>query len=131
MDAKKNIEMAKLIAQLVEKENGRAYFVGGYVRDYIRNVPNKDIDIEIHNISVKTLENILDSIGIRNSIGDSFGIYNLSGYDLDIAMPRKEKLIAHGHKDFEIMVDPYIGTYKASLRRDFTINSLMMDVLTN
>lgn len=130
MDDSKDIIMAKQIAKLVENKGGCAYFVGGYVRDYLNNIVNKDIDIEIHGIEVKTLENILDSVGTRNSIGESFGIYNLSGYSLDIAMPRKEKLVLHGHKDFEIMVDPYIGTYKASKRRDFTINSIMMNVLT-
>jgi tRNA nucleotidyltransferase (CCA-adding enzyme) len=45
-------------------------------------------------------------------------------------MPRREKATGRGHRDFEIEVDPFIGTYKAARRRDFTINALMQDVLT-
>ena len=45
-------------------------------------------------------------------------------------MPRKEEATGRGHKDFAVYVDPYLGTYKAALRRDFTMNALMEDVLT-
>lgn len=130
MQLDRNLDMAHKIAEQVKKASGRAFFVGGYVRDHVLNNPSKDIDIEVHNIPVQTLEDILDSLGTRNCIGESFGIYNLSGYDIDIAIPRKEKLVAYGHKNFDVFVDPFIGTYKASMRRDFTINSLMMDILT-
>jgi tRNA nucleotidyltransferase (CCA-adding enzyme) len=64
------------------------------------------------------------------AIGESFGIYALKGYGLDIAMPRKETLRGSGHRDFDICVDPFIGTEKAAQRRDFTVNALMEDVLT-
>jgi tRNA nucleotidyltransferase (CCA-adding enzyme) len=63
-------------------------------------------------------------------MGASFGIYGLRGYGLDIAMPRKEEATGRGHKDFAVYVDPFLGTYKAALRRDFTMNALMEDVLT-
>ena len=66
------------------------------------------------------MKSILSSLGERISIGESFGIYNLKGYSIDIAMPRKEDNRGDGHKDFDICVDPFIGTYKAALRRDFT-----------
>jgi len=52
------------------------------------------------------------------------------GYEIDIALPRKEKAIGSGHKDFAVTVDPYIGFRKACQRRDFTINAMMKDVLT-
>lgn len=126
----KDILLAKRIAKLVNDEGGKAYYVGGYVRDKILDRENKDIDIEIHGISVETLENILDQGGERIHFGESFGIYNIKGSSLDIALPRKEKLIGDKHTDFIIDVDPYIGTYLAAMRRDFTINSLMEDILT-
>ena len=126
----KNIDMAVKIASLVSEQGGTAYFVGGYVRDKIRHKKNKDIDIEIHGIYPNQLESILDSLGERISIGESFGIYNLRGYSLDIAMPRKEDNRGVGHKDFEICVDPFIGTYKAAQRRDFTFNALLEDIMT-
>ncbi len=126
----KNIDMAVKIAALVSQQGGTAYYVGGYVRDKIRHKDNKDIDIEVHGIYPYQLETILDSLGERISIGESFGIYNLKGYSLDIAMPRKEDNRGNGHKDFDICVDPFIGTYAAALRRDFTFNALMEDILT-
>ena len=45
-------------------------------------------------------------------------------------MPRKEEARGQGHKDFDIFVDPFIGTEAAARRRDFTFNALMQDVLT-
>ena len=126
----KNIDMAVKIAALVSQQGGTAYYVGGYVRDKIRHKDNKDIDIEVHGIYPYQLASILDSLGKRISIGESFGIYNLKGYSLDIAMPRKEDNRGNGHKDFDICVDPFIGTYAAALRRDFTFNALMEDILT-
>ena len=122
--------MAKAIAEKVAKLGGHTYFVGGCVRDEILGDEIKDFDIEVHGITPSALEEILDSLGERISIGESFGIYNLKGCSVDIAMPRKEKVRGLGHKDFDIFVDPFIGTKGASKRRDFTFNALMKDVIS-
>ena len=126
----KNTELAVRIAELAAQEGGTAYYVGGCVRDELMRRSIKDVDIEVHGIYPDRLESILDSLGERISIGESFGIYNLKGYSLDIAMPRKEENRGTGHRDFDVWVDPFIGTYKAAQRRDFTINALMENVLT-
>ena len=126
----KNQEMARRIALLVAQNGGVAYYVGGYVRDKLMLKDNKDIDIEIHGIYPAQLERLLDSLGSRISIGESFGIYSLRGYSLDLALPRIEQNRGHGHRDFDICVDPFVGTYKAAKRRDFTINALMQNILT-
>ena len=122
--------MARKIAAAVHKAGGRTYFVGGFVRDLILGRDNKDIDIEVHGVSVQSLEAILDSLGERLTMGASFGIMGLRHYDLDIAMPRSETATGRGHKDFEVFVDPFLGEEKAACRRDFTMNALMQDVLT-
>lgn len=126
----KNLNMARKIAACVAQKGGRTFFVGGCVRDKIAGIENKDIDIEIHGVSPETLADILDHLGKRTEMGASFGIFGLRGYDLDIAMPRKEEATGRGHKDFDIYVDPWLGTKKAAMRRDFTMNALMEDVLT-
>lgn len=123
-------KMAREIARLVAAQGGRTFYVGGFVRDALLHKENKDVDIEVHGVSPKCLEDILDSLGQRMTIGESFGIFGLKGYDLDIAMPRKEEARGQGHKDFDIFVDPFIGTEAAARRRDFTFNALMQDVLT-
>ena len=125
-----DLNMAREVARLVARQGGRTFYVGGYVRDGLLHRENKDVDIEVHGISPKCLEDILDSLGQRMSIGESFGIFGLKGYSLDIAMPRKEEARGMGHKDFAVFVDPFIGTEAAASRRDFTFNAMMQDVLT-
>lgn len=125
-----NQSMARELARLVSEQGGRAYYVGGFVRDALIHRESKDVDIEVHGISPAGLEDILDSLGQRMAIGEHFGIFGLKGYALDIAMPRKESVRGQGHKDFDIFVDPFIGTEAAARRRDFTVNALMQDVLT-
>ncbi len=128
---KDNTKLAKKLAYAVADCGGRAYFVGGFVRDRLLGIENKDIDIEVHGITPEALEKIIDSLGDRIEIGKSFGVYSVKGYGIDIAMPRKEKAFGGGHRDFKIDVDPFIGVYKAALRRDFTVNALMQDILTD
>lgn len=125
-----DMKTAILLSELIAEKSGTAYFVGGFVRDKFMKHENKDIDIEVHGISADVLEEILDSIGKRIEIGESFGIYGIKGCCLDIALPRKEHLCGKGHRDFNIDVDPFIGTEKAALRRDFTINALMENIIT-
>ena len=120
-----------LLASKVKEKGGRAFYVGGYVRDLLLNIPNKDVDIEVHGIAEKDLVAILNEIGEVDYYGRSFGIYALRHEDIEVALPRSEKVLGTGHRDFEISVDPDMGYKNAALRRDFTINALMMDVLSH
>ncbi len=125
-----DLEMAKTIAARVRDAGGTAYFVGGYVRDRLLGIENKDIDIEIHGISPEKLTEILSMLGEMTSFGESFGIFGLRHCHLDIAMPRSERAVGPGHKDFLCTLDPFIGTYQAAIRRDFTVNALMQNICT-
>ena len=125
-----DMDMALAIARKVAEKGGCAYYVGGYVRDLLAGRENKDIDMEVHGISPRELAEILDSLGSRMTIGESFGIFSLKGCHVDIAMPRREEARGGGHRDFEILVDPFIGTEAAASRRDFTVNALMQHILT-
>ena len=118
------------IAEKVSQKGGKTYYVGGFVRDSLLGIDNKDVDIEVHGISPETLYNILLEVGEPLSYGKSFGIYSLKGMNIDIAMPRIEKNTGRGHKDFEVYVDPYIDLTTAIKRRDFTINAIYKDVLS-
>ena len=123
-------EMAERIAREVEKKGGRTYYVGGFVRDRVLGIENKDVDIEVHGVTAGVLEQILDALGQRTQMGASFGVYGLKHLDLDIALPRKEEATGRGHRDFAVFTDPWLGTEKAARRRDFTMNALMEDVVT-
>lgn len=118
------------IAKLVNEAGGKTYYVGGFVRDFLLGIENKDVDIEVHGISNSKLLEILNKVGKPLSYGKSFGIYSLEGEDIDIAMPRVEKNTGDGHKDFDVYVNPYIDLNTAIKRRDFTINAIYKDVLT-
>ena len=126
----RDIEMARRIAQAVRARGGRTFYVGGFVPDRLMGRETKDVDIEIHGVQPAGVAEALDSLGQRLTIGQSFGIFGLKGYSIDIAMPRREKLRGVGHRDFDVCVDPFIGTEQAAMRRDFTVNALMQDVLT-
>ena len=122
--------IAERIAKEVNNAGGRTFYVGGFVRDKLLGIDNKDVDIEVHGIKPDALYRILEKVGDPITFGKSFGVFALRKENLDIAMPRREHATGRGHRDFEIDVDPFIGTEGAARRRDFTINSIMQDVLT-
>ena len=67
-------KMAREVARRVSEKGGSTFYVGGFVRDALIHRENKDVDIEVHGVSPKCLEEILDSLGQRMTIGESFGI---------------------------------------------------------
>ncbi len=106
--------------------------VGGCVRDHFLNLPIKDYDIELFKIdSLDMVEKSLQKFGNVKQVGKSFGVLILSvdGYDFDFALARTEKKVSQGHKGFEVNINPNMDFKTASLRRDFTINSIGYDYL--
>ena len=129
----KDVALAEKIAEKVREAGGRVFYVGGCVRDRILygSGLRGDIDIEVHGVEPAVLRDALNEVGEPLQYGSSFGIYGISGSDIDIAIPRKEHATGRGHRDFEVFTDPYIGAEAAARRRDFTVNALMEDVLTH
>ena len=123
-------EIVKKITEYVNEAGGKVFYVGGCVRDRLLGIENKDVDIEVHGISPEDLYSILEKVGEPLVYGKSFGVFALRGEDIDIAMPRRERAIGKGHRDFVVDVDPFIGTREAARRRDFTINALMENAMT-
>lgn len=126
-----NEELVTAIAKEVFMNGGDTYFVGGCVRDMLLAQKPKDIDIEVHRVTSDTLKKILNNIGECTEHGKSFGVYGIKGYDIDISLPRSERRIGNLHTDFEIGINPLLTEKEASKRRDFTINSLMQNVITS
>jgi tRNA nucleotidyltransferase (CCA-adding enzyme) len=111
-------------------ELGRAYLVGGCVRDALLGLPQKDFDIEAFGVSYEELALALARWGRTDLVGKSFGVVKLttgSGSLYDFTVPRRDSKIAPGHRGFEISFDPNIEPRDAASRRDFTINALMFD----
>lgn len=130
MNENKDMFLARQIALKAKKRGGRALFVGGVVRDSLLGVESKDIDIEVYGLQPVELKNLLSETGVVLEKGASFGVFGLAHTHLDIAMPRREHCNGLAHRDFDVSVDPFMSTEKASMRRDFTINAMMRDILS-
>lgn len=120
----------KYIASEAARFGGRAYYVGGCVRDSLLGCASKDVDIEIYGLAPDKIEGILGRKFRVEVVGKSFGVWILKGCDIDVSMPRRERKSGEGHKQFEIEGDPFMTPKEACARRDFTINAIMRDILT-
>ncbi|HXQ70406.1 MAG TPA: HD domain-containing protein [Pyrinomonadaceae bacterium] len=122
-------EKVILLSQAVRDAGGRALLVGGCVRDELMGVQPKDWDLEVYGVAPERLREILDQFGPVNVVGEAFTVYKL-GFDLDVSMPRRERKSGRGHRAFVIEGDPSMSVVEASQRRDFTINAILKDPLT-
>ena len=125
-----DMALAAQIAAKVKQKGGRVMMVGGAVRDSLLGIQSKDIDLEVYALSPEELRGILGEFGEIVEKGVSFGVYALAHSNIDIAMPRRENQRGLKHADFDVSVDPGLSFRQASMRRDFTINAMMRDVLT-
>ncbi len=116
------------VCREIEEEGGRPFLVGGCVRDDLLGVPCGDLDSEVHGLNPEALKTILARHGAVNEVGASFGILKMGG--ADFSLPRRDNKVSEGHRGFEVSCDQDIDLAEASSRRDFTINSLMMDAIT-
>ena len=116
------------IARAVREIGGRALIVGGWVRDRLMRQPSKDIDIEVYGISGERLKAVLARFGSVNTVGESFTVYKVA--DLDVSLPRRESKAGTGHKGFAVQGDPDLSPTEAARRRDFTVNAIAWDPLT-
>jgi tRNA nucleotidyltransferase (CCA-adding enzyme) len=118
------------LAETVKANSGRAMLVGGCVRDELMNVEPKDFDLEVYGIEPQKLKDILKDFGKVDVVGEAFTVYKL-GNDLDVSLPRRERKTGKGHRGFIVEGDPNMSFKEAAKRRDFTINAILKDVLTD
>jgi len=114
------------IVKSIVEHNGRAYVVGGAVRDIILCLPVKDIDVEVHGLSEEKLKEILQQFGQVSLVGKSFGVFKVAGIDVDWSLPRTDSA---GRKPI-VEIDPFMPIEKALLRRDLTMNAIAIDITT-
>lgn len=127
----------KLIEDLISL-NIKPILVGGMVRDYFINntIESKDIDIEIY--TNKKYEEILDLLTHKNYrcdiVGKNFGVIKTrdeNNDEIDISLPRIEKLVGTKHTDFEVISNGELSFKEAFKRRDFTFNAIGYDFMEN
>jgi tRNA nucleotidyltransferase (CCA-adding enzyme) len=122
-----SIDVAIQIARLVNEHDGRALVVGGWVRDRLLGRTNKDVDVEVYGIPAAALKTLLETLGPVNVVGESFTVYKVA--DVDVALPRRESKVGHGHRGFAVVGDPDMPPGEAARRRDFTMNAIAWDPL--
>ena len=125
--------LAKKIFKDIDEHHGRAFLVGGIVRDMLiyNRVDYHDVDVEVYGLSVDELEELLANYGNVNSIGKSFGILKLDVLpNFDFALPRTEIKTGESHQDFDVTVNQNLDLKVAASRRDLTINALMYEIKT-
>ncbi|HCJ11761.1 MAG: polynucleotide adenylyltransferase [Verrucomicrobia bacterium GWF2_51_19] len=121
--------LCEKIASRVAEVGGRAFVVGGCVRDSVLGLPAKEADMEVFGLSQEALEACLGAFRVEY-VGKSFGVYKLKDAPIDIALPRQEVKVGEGHCNFDVTVDPHLSLREAASRRDFTINAMLFDPLT-
>ena len=119
------------IAELLTSAGGRALLVGGCVRDSLLGLVSKDFDMEVYGLSMEAIRDILGKEYKLDFVGMAFGVLKVLHYDIDIALPRVENKTNSGHKGFDVMFVPNLSYADAASRRDFTINAIMRDPLSN
>ena len=133
---RKEVAVLREIAIEIQSCGGTAFIVGGAVRDSIMGVESKDIDVEVFGISLDNLHEILlrQEKSTVSTVGKSFGILKFSaecGLEVDFSVPRRDNRIGVGHKGFSTEFDPDMTIEEAAMRRDFTMNALSINILTN
>ena len=118
--------------------------VGGWVRDYLLGIESKDFDIEVYGVEPERLRTLLEEIAPVNAVGGQFAVYKLAFYgapsvdpqttdrvEIDVSIPRRESKSGRGHRGFTIEGDPQMSFEEAARRRDFTVNAILFDPLTD
>jgi len=125
--------LAEDIAKAVRARGGRALVVGGWVRDRLlgsgTDNTSKDLDLEVFGIAAADLPALLAPFGHVEPIGQSFPVYKIG--TVDIGLPRRESKAGRGHKGFVVEGDPSMSIEDAARRRDFTVNAIAWDPLTD
>ncbi len=120
------------ISQAINKAGGRVFLAGGCVRDIVLKQKPADYDLEVYFLRPGGLKKILNKFSRVSEVGKAFGIFKLitKHGEIDVALPRRDSKVRSGHRGFKIKTDPNLDFKQAASRRDFTINSMLLDPLT-
>ena len=129
-DDNPDLTLVRELAALVRGLGGRAWLVGGCVRDALLGRPCHDFDVEVYGVPADRLETALAARWPLDKVGASFGIVKIKHHDVDVALPRSENRTGAGHRDFAVASDPDLSPAEAATRRDFTLNAVLCDPLT-
>lgn len=127
------MQIEERLVSICKELGGKAYAVGGCVRDELLGVTSKDKDFLVTGVDIEPLINALETVGKTNLVGKSFGIikFHYNGVTYDVALPRKESYYGYGHTDVQVTYDKNLAIGVDLNRRDFTINAMAKDLISN
>ncbi|MDP1580852.1 MAG: polynucleotide adenylyltransferase [Candidatus Didemnitutus sp.] len=116
----------------LRQAGGRPHVVGGCVRDWLLGRAAKDFDVEVFGLDYEQLGRALAPFGATDLVGRSFGVIKVSldGATYDFSLPRRESKTGSGHRGFAVAPEPELTEADAAARRDFTINAIAYDPLS-
>ncbi len=111
---------------------GALYAVGGRVRDEVRSALDgepriaKDLDYVAVGLGLDELVERLGRAGRTGVVGASFAVakVTVAGRTVDVALPRRERSVGVGHRDFRVEAGPAVSLEEDLGRRDFRMNML-------
>ena len=126
----------RTLCERVRDDGGRALLVGGAVRDALLGLPLEDYDLEVYGLDLDALKRTLTSFGRGDAVGQACSVFKLSGLEgvagaVDVALPRRDSRAGPGHRGIAVVGEPHLTIEEAARRRDFTINALLFDPLSD
>jgi tRNA nucleotidyltransferase/poly(A) polymerase len=127
----------KQIKEVAERFEYDVYIVGGFVRDLIAdNKVSDDIDFIVDKKDIENPATKFVDLLVRSGVGKNVAIYETFGtakvevneLKVEFVMPRGEKYEEGNRKPINVNK---VTLYEDAIRRDFTMNTLMIDMAGN
>ena len=114
-------------AQKINDAGGRAYIVGGSVRDELRGVPAADKDYVVTGVSEDTFRSLFPK---ACKVGRGFPVYlvMIDGRASEVAFARRDTKTGRGYRGFEAEFSPDITIEEDLFRRDTAMNSMAVSL---
>lgn len=116
-------------AKKIVAAGGKAYLVGGAVRDKFRGVAAHDRDYCVTGLDEKTFNRIFNN---APKFGKSFPVYSvdIGNAYCEVAFARTERKVGTGYRGFEILFSPDVTIEQDLYRRDTTINAMAIELIS-
>lgn len=117
-------EVGKQIVQTLVSNGFEAYFAGGWVRDFLLNLPSEDLDIA----TSASPEQVIALFDKTICVGQAFGsiVVVLENHCFEVSTFRQDLDYKDGRHPSSVQ---FCTAKEDALRRDFTINGMFYDPL--
>ncbi len=115
--------LARRIVEVLRSRGHQAWFVGGCVRDLLLSRPPKDYDVATDAVPERLIELFPNS----DRVGSHFGVVLVreDGVQVEVATFRRDHEYEDGRRPTSVQFET--DPRQDVLRRDFTINALLLD----